>query len=729
MPQGQPGAPVVDDPTQSDEFVGPFPSWTNLKAAYGAVGDGTADDTAALQRGLTELGTQGRSPVIFLPKGTYRITRTLTLAHTLNVSIVGEDPRATTIVWDGEARGTMLSVVGVAYSRFTRLTFDGKRRASVAVDQSWDNSGPHFDTGNEYADDRFIDVEHGIRGGFKGHGFAETSIVRSHFVRNTVAGVSLGNFNALDIWIWHSRFEDCAVGVTNGDGAGNFHVYSSMFHRSTTSDLAMGNTGGFSARGNYSIGSQAFFVSVITKAYPATIHLQRNVILDPTGPTPIDLKNQGPGILSDNVIRLTRGPGPAIRWNSFNGADVTSIGNTFTVAKPILNNGRLLTVGDRIVRPAAVTIDEPVLPGTPPNLQRMVFEVAPGARARDIQNTINQAAGHRGKRPIVHFAHGTYSIDETLTIPPSDLQVVGDGYGTILRWTGRSGGLLLSIGGPSHATIRELQLDGMAGADGLVVANVDQEGARVYMDQVQLRSGKRTDLFVNSLDHAMVELRDFGHAYSPTATSVKVLGGPLLTAGQPADGKTNIFSGAASGNTVSYEVSGGARLLVRDLWYESGAGPGFASIHDRAAITVDGVRIASTPNQTPPAFNIINLMGRAAVIATHLDDRIAVTGNGSGAQVLALGIYRQQKSAGYLVDDTSPAAQTALVNSRHTGLGNRSIASANVGAGGGPFIETLLAHTRGESPRALTPLPIGVTDVRMFRIWVTNGVNNITLAR
>jgi putative ABC transport system substrate-binding protein len=46
-------------PTRGDEFLGPFPSWTNLKTAYRAVGNGVADDTTAIQKGLTDLGTAG----------------------------------------------------------------------------------------------------------------------------------------------------------------------------------------------------------------------------------------------------------------------------------------------------------------------------------------------------------------------------------------------------------------------------------------------------------------------------------------------------------------------------------------------------------------------------------------------------------------------------------------------------------------------------------------------
>src|SRR5215475_4368892 len=95
-----------------DEFTGPFPSWTNVKSVYGAIGNGQADDTAALRRAFAELGTNGRSPVLFLPAGRYRITDTLSLAHQIWLSVIGEDPDTTTIVWDGARGGTMLLVNG-----------------------------------------------------------------------------------------------------------------------------------------------------------------------------------------------------------------------------------------------------------------------------------------------------------------------------------------------------------------------------------------------------------------------------------------------------------------------------------------------------------------------------------------------------------------------------------------------------------------------------------------
>src|SRR4030095_9323670 len=175
----------------------------------------------------------------------------------------------------------------------------------------------------------------------------ETSIVRSRFLRNTSAGVALGNFNALDVWIWHSEFVDCATGGANTTGAGNFHVYNSVFRDSTTADLSMGNTGGFSVRDSYSIGSRAFFTGSFT-ATPALIDLQRNTVLDPSESVAVRMGNQGPALLLDNTFRSRPGAlGPVVEWSGFPSADVTSVGNTFTVSTPVKSNGRLTVVDSR----------------------------------------------------------------------------------------------------------------------------------------------------------------------------------------------------------------------------------------------------------------------------------------------------------------------------------------------------------------------------------------------
>ena len=253
-------APIAAQAMGDEEFVGPFASWANVKTTYGAKGDGVTDDTAAIQKALNALGLS--NPTLYFPAGTYRITQTLSLAGQIYVNIIGQDPANTAILWAGAGGGTMLYLNGVAYSRFDRLTFDGQGSAGVAVDQSWAGAANYFDSGNEYADDVFKNAGTGLRCGNLDYGCAETSMLRDQFLNNTSAGVFLRNFNALDMFIWYSFFQNNYIGVTNWtpaqNGAGNFHVFNSVFQGSPGADIAFTNAGGFNFRNNYSIGSGRF---------------------------------------------------------------------------------------------------------------------------------------------------------------------------------------------------------------------------------------------------------------------------------------------------------------------------------------------------------------------------------------------------------------------------------------------------------------------------------------
>src|SRR5215469_3206484 len=104
--------PVAAYAMGDEEFVGPFPSWSNVKTNYGAAGDGVTDDTGAIQNALNAVGSN--NPTLFFPAGTYRITQTLTLAGQQHVNILGQDPTNTTILWAGSSGGTMLYLNGVA---------------------------------------------------------------------------------------------------------------------------------------------------------------------------------------------------------------------------------------------------------------------------------------------------------------------------------------------------------------------------------------------------------------------------------------------------------------------------------------------------------------------------------------------------------------------------------------------------------------------------------------
>ncbi len=197
----------------NDEFVGPFPSWANVKTDFGAVGDGKTDDTAALQKALDTF--MAKSPVLYLPAGTYRITKGLLMTSQMNVELIGEDPAKTIIKWDGGDDGIMMLCNGVRYSKIGRITWDGGGKPITAIWHRWDGHTPNAATGLEHADEVFKDVAFGLRAGMPHFMDAECAVVRCAFLRCSQAGLSIESFNALDWWIWYSRFEDCNVGATN----------------------------------------------------------------------------------------------------------------------------------------------------------------------------------------------------------------------------------------------------------------------------------------------------------------------------------------------------------------------------------------------------------------------------------------------------------------------------------------------------------------------------------
>jgi len=139
------------------------------------------------------------------------------------------------------------------------------------------------------------------------------------------------------------------------------------------------------------------------------------------------------------------------------------------------------------------------------------------------------------------------------------------------------------------------------------------------------------------------------------------------------------------------------------------------------------VRVAS-PIGAVPAIDVAALNGTVTILTAHLDDRMALAGDGAAAKLLGVGLFCEQRLPECFSDTTAPRARFRIVNSRQkTGtLGNYSISAVDMGAAtDAAFMLEMLEHARTERPTSLTPLPASVTDVRLFRIWVANGLNNV----
>src|SRR5450759_2936403 len=103
----------------------PRSDWISVKST-GAVGDGKADDTNALQKAFDLIK---RGTTIYFPPGVYRLTRTLLINSPDKLALYGVllvgHGRRTRLVWDGADGSAMIREEGMGYSRWVGFDLDG----------------------------------------------------------------------------------------------------------------------------------------------------------------------------------------------------------------------------------------------------------------------------------------------------------------------------------------------------------------------------------------------------------------------------------------------------------------------------------------------------------------------------------------------------------------------------------------------------------------------------
>ncbi len=593
-----------------EEFLGPFPGWKDAKKDFGAVGDGKTDDTAALQAALSSLLDANCSAVsLYLPRGTYRITGTLKLPRkggreAIGLNIQGEDPDRTVIRWGGPAKGVMFEW-NAWYSRLGRMTFDGAGKAEAAITQSQD-----FVTANEMADLVFRNLGFGIRAGLnKGVGIAETAVLRCRFIRCSEAGFSSEDFNTLDWWFRWCTFQNCRRGLTNAVGSGNFHCYECVFQRSTEADITIGNTGYFSFRHNRSTGSKAFFVAGFSGA-GCQLTFQGNTIANTVDATAIRVGNVAAVLLLDNILlSRARATGPAVAGER---STAVSAGNRFTVSQALRFANGVRSVDDRVIRRTTSSPAELKLPATPPRSTAKVFEVAAGADGAAVQAAIDAAVSSNTARPIVHLPAAVIPVGKTITVPAgSDIRLVGEGipYVTRLEWAGEGDGPILRVEGPSRVEIGDFALIGGDKAVGLAIGGIDQAGSQVLFDQTQATGAKACGWRIEGVKKASVTLCDIGH--SECKLGMRVAGGA---------GQVVTSLGCVQPTTISATKSlTAARLLARDIWYESNSKSRFVRFTGGLSgdFTLHGAKVAHPRQAGEPGWEIDGFRGRVSLLGVR----------------------------------------------------------------------------------------------------------------
>jgi hypothetical protein len=768
----------------TEYWVGPCNSWLNVKN-YGAAGNGTTDDTAALQATIDAYNSATHS-VVYLPAGTYKISAPLTIFNQNGFSFYGVSPASVTIQWAGATGGTMFECIGTTNANFGRITWDGGSAGVSGVGAGFgvihecngaggSCSGQQSPTHLLHEDEVYQNMGKGIAPGLNSsNNNSEIAYNRCVFQNCWYAGISLESYNAFDNWVWDCQFLNDYTGISNRASSGNFLAYRCYFYHSGAADLQFVNLDyWFSARYNVSVGSACFFDGLGSNN-ASIVNIQDNVVVqgtsslntsDQTAYTwnvnpEIYMLNCGPLFLMDNIIQgpattngplvcmnLYTAPATAVAPEAIAGPDVMSTGNTYTISAPVSFQGkngpitlqtgqafRYWSQGDTTVSYGSVTVPTWTAQALPTALTP-TYDIAVGASAASIQGAINAIAAAQPTVPeVIHFPTGSYpasgSFTSNLSIP-ADTEIIlsGDGGNSVLKALGT--GAMITLVGPSHAIIENLQ-GNLNGGDGIHVMGADQAGARVFGEGDEIQN--TTALFADTLLNCFIQMQAFQPFYTGTTGGVRSVG-----PGYVGNSCMGIY-GAQGGdvgqpNGWLYEVSSGGQMLVEDSYTESADADLVVNLTntDSGNFTFFGGNMQQPQNQIGAPVSVGAFSGLVNFIGDTINGSNPVGGNYSvievnaGSSTSAWFLGQQSSQKNFFNSGGGGIGTVYLENSKaEDAVNNQHIAYQvpNVGVVDPPslsFINQQLALARKYPPQYINDLPATVTDVRLERLSLGGG--------
>ncbi len=453
-----PPIPVLNWEARSD--------WKNVKTA-GAVGDGVADDTAAIQRVLDTVGEKfmvyaGDLDSVYFPPGTYRITAPLQVGGKVRLNgvlLIGHG-RDTRLVWDGPLSQAMLVADGITSARYEGLVFDGRGKARVGLL----HPNKFFVTEPRYRHLAFLNfTDAGILvAPDRVQAQAETSYENCYFA-HCGRGVAFLRWNDYNQTFDGCEFLDCGIGIECDNGS--FYVRNTHFAGSHTVDIKAHPMHASSIRRVTSVDSQSFLLYSHASG-PLTlqdVHVSRQLMYSGGA---MRLSGVPPVTLFDSVFTCPPGGSPPINIeqdaqrlilsnNRVEGAENLLPPGRMGVYQvpPGARGGSLRSAKQRFIK------DRVRVAGKVFDAKRDFGAKGDGQTddTAAIQAAIDAARDY-GKDAIAYLPAGAYRVTNTLTITGSDYTVGGQGWGTALRWAGPEGGTAIHVRDPRHVTVEYIMV-------------------------------------------------------------------------------------------------------------------------------------------------------------------------------------------------------------------------------------------------------------------------------
>lgn len=465
----------------------PRSDWVNVKTDItpAAVGDGMADDTAALQAALNSIKS---GTTIYLPAGKYRITKTLDFnqERPLGVTIIGHG-RSTVIRWDGESGGRILWVHGGAvHTRYVGLTWDGGGKAAVGID----HASKTFETEVTHQHEAFLNfTDAGIRIGYqdKESSADEKRMESAEMEYNNCLfqecrrGVAILNFNDYDNTFDGCEFRQCGTGVQ--DSHGNIYVRDSHFEESSIVDLSIGSEHASSVRRCTSTGSFRF-IELTNFVISLTIQ-DCHVAGWKSAEGAIQL-NGGPVMLFDCTFAESDGGGTPVQLETNEQrlllSNNTVVGGGNMVKGGSQSNITTLPDGKRggVIKSAAQSFlkETVVMPPKIFDAKRDFGAIGNGINedTAALQKTID-AARQYGRGAVAYLPTGSYLLRNTLQITGANYTIAGSGFRTCIVWEGAAAGTIVSVVNPDHVTMEYLNVGSHDAGNMVCGVDIEQTGS------------------------------------------------------------------------------------------------------------------------------------------------------------------------------------------------------------------------------------------------------------
>lgn len=298
--------------------------------AYGAVGNGIVDDTAACQAAIDACVSAGG--IMYFPPGTYKITSTLNFADKLGVQFLGGGMRSTIFKWAGAVGGVLLNINGVRESNIGEFTLlgDVANPTTTALKYNGDLANTFVSTSNRFSR-IFIQnyCAYGIRIGQTAYQCDQSKYEQLQIYNCSTAGVSIEDANAVAHNFYDTQFNGCAVGISSslaGTG-GSFNLAACVFKSCTVCDI---------------------------QTYPGSRGYDFSGVMSETGAVFLQMPQASTNTtvsLTDCSVNGSTSVGPHIRMGAgtlnINGGKYTATPNTFTVSMGNINGnvGNILVKG------------------------------------------------------------------------------------------------------------------------------------------------------------------------------------------------------------------------------------------------------------------------------------------------------------------------------------------------------------------------------------------------